>query len=326
MRFKTISGNEPLNRPGVYLLTNLTNGKNYVGISIDLRRRVLSHLHARPSVPVLCKALRKYGPESFLVTPLYYSTSGTDHLPGLEAEFIKEYRSTEHGYNVQQASGAVGPYGPEFGAAVSRGWASATPERRANISAMLRDRMSTPEARASQSIRSKAFHADSERSAQRLAKQLATMATAEYKAKCSVRIKAMQTSEFIAARTAKMIATKNTPEFRARFSETAKVAQSDPERKAQRLTKMRATMATAEFKARRSAASLAMQSPELKRKKSEALKSAYAADSTLGEKIAASKRGRIWITDGVNNRCIRVTTETLPQGWRRGKSPYSPPR
>lgn len=317
MKFKETDGNKPLNRPGVYLLTNVSNGKNYVGISINLRRRILSHLHSRPSAPVLFKAIRKYGPEGFLVTPLYYSIDGTDHLPKLEAEFIKEYRSTAHGYNIQQASGAVGPYGSIHGEAVRR--AKSTPEARMKMSASAKARMSTPEARAIQGQRSKKLWQDPNMRAQMITKLCITMNDPEFRAKRSSAISSLQTPELIAARTEKMKSTINGTEYKQRHNAMAKLNQNDPVIREKIETAMRATMATPEFKEKRSAASLAMQSPQLKQKKSASLKAAYAADPALGEKISASKRGRIWITDGCNNRCIKPI-ELIPEGWRRGST------
>lgn len=109
--------NIPLPRPGAYRLVHIENGKSYVGISQNVEYR-LNH-HATGARPVkLGNAIKKYGKQAFVIEPLYYSIDRYDTatLPVVEADLIIAFDSIAHGYNIQAASGAVGPYGPAFGA------------------------------------------------------------------------------------------------------------------------------------------------------------------------------------------------------------------
>lgn len=50
----------------VYIVTNKANGKQYVGISKDLKRRWGEHLSANGSAPALHAAIKKYGADGFV--------------------------------------------------------------------------------------------------------------------------------------------------------------------------------------------------------------------------------------------------------------------
>lgn len=263
-KYQIYAGNELQPRPGVYLITNTVNDKVYIGISANVKRRIHQHFTKGGCVPLLAKAIEKHGPAAFLVTPIYYSVTGTEHLPEVEAILISEHSSAEHGYNIIKASGRVGPYGERF-------------------SERLKEAFNKPDVKA---------------------------ATTE-------RVRKMQTAEFVAKRVAKQRATMNTPEFKAKRSAASKAMQS-PELKAKKVASLKATMSTQEFKKKRSEASKAMQNELLKARKSEAIRRAY-ENPEYAQKIAASKIGRIWITDGKSNRSVYPTDE-IPVGWWRGKS------
>ena len=51
--------------PGIYVITCLTNGKSYVGESLDIKTRMDRHSRGRKQV--LHKAIQKYGIENFHV-------------------------------------------------------------------------------------------------------------------------------------------------------------------------------------------------------------------------------------------------------------------
>lgn len=114
----------PLAKPGAYLIRNIVNGKCYVGISQNVAKRLKEHARGTSKASLLRKAIKKYGASAFEATPLLYSTCGTAWLPIVEAELIILWNCLEHGYNIQAASGAVGPYGEKFRAAARQGKAN----------------------------------------------------------------------------------------------------------------------------------------------------------------------------------------------------------
>lgn len=127
--------NTPLNRAGLYRITHLVSGKTYIGISKDLAKRAKQHTFPRGATK-LANAVRLYGVSGFLFEPLFYCLSGqTDFsfLPELEAAQIIEHDSIRAGYNIIEACGRVGPYGPEFAKTVAAAHARRTPEERSAI-------------------------------------------------------------------------------------------------------------------------------------------------------------------------------------------------
>jgi group I intron endonuclease len=132
--FRIHSDNTPLNRAGLYLITNMLNGKKYVGITISMLRRTRTH-GARREKTKLARALRKYGKENFLFEPILYCISEYDAtwLCQTEADKIIEYNSINDGYNIIAAKGRVGPYGESFAELIAAAHARKTPEERSAI-------------------------------------------------------------------------------------------------------------------------------------------------------------------------------------------------
>lgn len=126
--FQVNPDNLPLKRPGLYQFTCLVNGKPYVGISQNVAKRN----HGPDCSPRKFRnAIRKYGKANFLFEPLAYSVDAqTDWLPFAEAELITTLDAINNGYNIQAASGGVGPYGPEFSTLMKEIWDNTTPEQR----------------------------------------------------------------------------------------------------------------------------------------------------------------------------------------------------
>jgi hypothetical protein len=135
--------NIPRSKAGVYLLTNTVNGKQYVGIGQDIAKRIRQHFATSSGSTRLGRAIAKYGVQSFIAEPIYYSTTGTDGLPEIEANLIASYATVASGYNIVAAYGGVGPYGEKF-------------------AQIIRDSQRLPEVRLASSIRMKARMADPE--------------------------------------------------------------------------------------------------------------------------------------------------------------------
>ena len=101
----------------VYLIQNFENGKVYVGqhIGHDLEHYFL-HRHIRPALRgrgkrrLICKAIRKYGPESFSIAPII--ECGTkEELDLWEKTFIKLFDSTNLSLGYNLTAGGEGTIG-----------------------------------------------------------------------------------------------------------------------------------------------------------------------------------------------------------------------
>ncbi|WP_068775778.1 GIY-YIG nuclease family protein [Paenibacillus sp. FJAT-26967] len=90
----------------IYVITNKINGKRYVGYtSIGYKKRLLKHLNEseRGSSRYLCKAIRKYGKESFSIEKIDVAESHGEAVKK-EIHYIHFYNSFAHakdghGYN-----------------------------------------------------------------------------------------------------------------------------------------------------------------------------------------------------------------------------------
>lgn len=105
---------------GIYVIKNCVNGKCYVGQSIYLQKRLLTHVNPKTwnkvkDRMIIYKALLKYGLDDFEFEILYANDS-TDYanvkpiLDELEKKYISEYNSKENGYN-QTIGGDAGVTG-----------------------------------------------------------------------------------------------------------------------------------------------------------------------------------------------------------------------
>lgn len=131
--------------PGVYCISNLLNGKRYVGISVNVKQRYAEH-KAGKSPAKLRAAIQKYGAENFVFEPIYYSMTGSDHLPHVEATLIEYFQCFgKAGYNVLLADGRVGPYGEEHRLSVIA--AHQRPEVKAKVLAAAKRRSESQEFR-----------------------------------------------------------------------------------------------------------------------------------------------------------------------------------
>lgn len=83
---------------GIYKITNLINGKVYIGQSIDIIRRWRSHRTSyQTEDKVLYRAMRKYGLENFSFEVI--EECDREMLSERELYWIKKYDSYNNGYN-----------------------------------------------------------------------------------------------------------------------------------------------------------------------------------------------------------------------------------
>lgn len=310
----TIKENPPENMAGAYMVVNLLNGKKYIGISSNIKKRVSYHSRGKSGAKLLERAIKKYGHDSFLVIPLCYSISGTAHLPEIEAKLIELHKTCDLGYNIQRASGAVGPYGTHFCSIIKK--ALNTNEAKINMSNAQKKSKGTPEARAAQSIRSKEILSRADVILKRSISLKKALSVPETKNALISRIKSMQTDDFVKNRVEKQKATMATDEYKKKRSAASKAMQSI-ELKNKKINSLKITMGTDEYKLKRSIASKKMQTPELKEKKINSLKKTY-SDPSVRAKISAARTGRVWITNGVDMKCVFPPVE-LMEGWRYGR-------
>ena len=91
---------------GIYKITNLINGKVYIGQSIHIERRWMEHCNPSSS-SVISKAIQKYGKENFNFEVLKeFSIQDSDKLDEYEDYYIHYYNSlVPYGYNVSENTG-----------------------------------------------------------------------------------------------------------------------------------------------------------------------------------------------------------------------------
>lgn len=94
---------------GIYIFTNLVNGKIYVGESSNIQKRMSRHKSSN-SEQAFHKAVKKYGIENFKVYVEYLPSFPKEDLWTLEEQLILKFNSlAPKGYNVcSRGSGIVG--------------------------------------------------------------------------------------------------------------------------------------------------------------------------------------------------------------------------
>lgn len=82
----------------VYKITNLINGKIYIGQTNNLKRRIQEHKHDKRANKPIRNAIQKHGWENFKVEELYYGENYNEK----EKKFILLFdsRNKEKGYNI----------------------------------------------------------------------------------------------------------------------------------------------------------------------------------------------------------------------------------
>lgn len=108
------------NIPGIYKITNIINGKSYIGQSLYLKKRIRRHLSYKSHKDnlALYKAFDKYGVDKFIIEILEtIDTEKCDNIKSeldiLEIFYIKKYNSYISGYN-KTIGGDAGITGYKF--------------------------------------------------------------------------------------------------------------------------------------------------------------------------------------------------------------------
>ncbi len=94
----------------IYVITNMVNGKKYVGLTNSLSKRWNTHKNANGSIPALHSAIQKYGIENFDFCH-YADTFGADSAKAIEIHLIQDLCTLSPlGYNL--TSGGEGTLSP----------------------------------------------------------------------------------------------------------------------------------------------------------------------------------------------------------------------
>lgn len=88
----------------IYKITNVINGKSYIGKTIDLKRRWKQHISGNGNTCILSKAFNKYGISNFnfsTLNKIYILNKDVlnTYLSKLEIYYIKLYNTYKYGYN-----------------------------------------------------------------------------------------------------------------------------------------------------------------------------------------------------------------------------------
>lgn len=91
----------------VYIVTNKANGKQYVGIAKDLKRRWSQHISANGSAPALHAAMKKYGKDGFIFSHIC-DAFDFEAACDLEQMLIQQHNTkSPYGYNLTNGGEGV---------------------------------------------------------------------------------------------------------------------------------------------------------------------------------------------------------------------------
>jgi group I intron endonuclease len=93
----------------IYVITNILNGKQYVGITGDLKMRWYRHRKANGSSPALHAAIRSYGIENFVFTHLM-DVFSIEYAQEIEQELIAS-KGTKAPFGYNLTDGGEGAFG-----------------------------------------------------------------------------------------------------------------------------------------------------------------------------------------------------------------------
>ena len=245
----------------LYILTSPA-GKSYIGISsktTELRwAKHVEHALGKRNSGALYAALRKYGPDSFLVRTLVVSNDW-EYLCALEIRAIAAFRTrTPHGYNISTGGeGNTGERDDEF---------------RLKVSVAQRKRFERPEERERMREISRSISSEArERGKKKLAD---VMRSPEFRARASEATKRQMANPAMRVKLSEAVRASLTEESRAQASVRAKALMADPD--------MRAKIAKA--------TQIGMKKPETV-EKVKATAARRAADPLWRERVSAAKKG-----------------------------------
>lgn len=91
----------------IYIITNKSNGKQYIGITSDLKRRWNQHVAVNGSAPALHAAIKKYGKDGFVLTHIC-DAFDFEFACDLEKFLIQQHNTkAPHGYNLTDGGDGV---------------------------------------------------------------------------------------------------------------------------------------------------------------------------------------------------------------------------
>lgn len=88
--------------PGIYIFTNLNNGRKYVGQSKNILNRVNTHIKGRGSEDLFLDIEKGY---DFTLQLIKLSETKYKNLNSLEKHYIKKMKAYTHGYNKNRGNG-----------------------------------------------------------------------------------------------------------------------------------------------------------------------------------------------------------------------------
>lgn len=113
----------------VYILTNLANGKYYVGktskpsLSKYLRDAISLAIHGKDNRPLLHRAIRKYGAGAFIIEPLAECETNEQAIL-LERAWIACLDSRNHSIGYNLSEGGEGSHGVKHSAETKALWSA----------------------------------------------------------------------------------------------------------------------------------------------------------------------------------------------------------
>ena len=101
-----------MKNPGIYILTNRTNNKKYVGMDSNLPSRISKHFRGHSACPAIHNAIKKYGKDSFSIEIIPYPGISNKALSTIEKWKITNLHTKyPNGYNL--TDGGEGCFGRE---------------------------------------------------------------------------------------------------------------------------------------------------------------------------------------------------------------------